>query len=102
MSHADAGLTPTGGLFMVQRIGSGRTVADIAADVDHSSVVRCQLDRTAARVDSRVRSMPHLTLRGLALIADRCRRSTLLTVDACIPSLESPLLRELAPVTGGR
>ncbi|MBP0645088.1 helix-turn-helix domain-containing protein, partial [Mycobacterium tuberculosis] len=82
--HGNARLTPAGRLIMVQRIGSGRAVAHVAAEmgisrttawrwwrrfrehgpaglVDRSSVARSHPRRTAACVETRVRIMRHLT-----------------------------------------
>ena len=94
MSHANARLTPAGRLIMVQRIGSGRAVAHVAAEmgissttawrwwrrfrehgtaglVDRSSVAHGHPRRTGACVEARVRIMRHLTRRGPVFIADK-------------------------------
>ncbi len=91
MSHANARLTPAGRLIMVQRIGSGRAVAHVAAErgisrttawrwwrrfrehgtaglVDRSSVAHGHPRRTGACVEARVRIMRHLTRRGPVFI----------------------------------
>ncbi|KIC56003.1 helix-turn-helix domain-containing protein, partial [Microbacterium hominis] len=122
MSHANARLTPAGRLIMVQRIGSGRAVAHVAAEmgisrttawrwwrrfrehgsaglVDRSSIAHSHPHRTAACVETRVRIMRHLTRRGPVFIADRLGLQAS-TVGRVLRRHEVPLLRELDPVTG--
>lgn len=122
MSHANARLTPTGRLIMVQRIESGRAVAHVAAEmgvsrttawrwwrrfreagpaglVDRSSVAHSHPHRTAACVETRVRIMRHLTRRGPMFIADRLGLQAS-TVGRVLRRHGAPLLRELDPVTG--
>ena len=122
MSHGNARLTPAGRLIMVQRIGSGRAVAHVAAEmgisrttawrwwrrfrehgpaglVDRSSVARSHPRRTAACVETRVRIMRHLTRRGPVFIADKLDLQAS-TVGRVLRRHRAPLLRELDPVTG--
>ena len=88
MSHANARLTPAGRLIMVQRIQSGRAVAHVAAEmgisrtaawrwwrrfrehgpaglVDRSSVAHSHPRRTAACVETRVKSRGVVSFRLL-------------------------------------
>lgn len=122
MSHANARLTPAGRLIMVQRIGSGRAVAHVAAEmgvsrttawrwwrrfrdlgpaglVDRSSVAHSHPHRTAACVEARVRIMRHLTRRGPVFIADKLGMQAS-TVGRVLRRYQGPLLCELDPVTG--
>lgn len=122
MSHANARLTPAGRLIMVQRIGSGRAVAHVAAEmgisrttawrwwrrfgeqgiaglVDRSSVAHAHPRRTDPCQETRVRIMRELTCRGPVFIAGKLgmRAST---VGRVLRRHHTPLLRELDPVTG--
>lgn len=122
MSHANARLAPAGRLIMVQRIGSGRAVAHVAAEmgvsrttawrwwrrfqehgpaglVDRSSVAHSRPHRTAACVETRVRIMRHLTRRGPVFIADKLGLQAS-TVGRVLRRHRVPLLRELDPVSG--
>ncbi|MFE4952520.1 IS481 family transposase, partial [Leifsonia sp. NPDC056665] len=122
MSHANARLTPAGRLIMVQRIGSGRPVAHVAAEMgvsrtaawrwwrrfqvegvpglqDRSSVARSHPHRTAACVETRARIMRELTHRGPVFIGARLGMHAS-TVGRILSRYHTPLLRELDPVTG--
>ncbi|TQM98098.1 transposase IS481 family protein [Microbacterium lacticum] len=122
MSHANARLTPAGRLIMVQRIGSGRAVAHVAAEmgisrttawrwwrrfrehgtaglVDRSSVAHGHPRRTGACVEARVRIMRHLTRRGPVFIADKLGLQAS-TVGRVLRRHGVSLLRGLDPVTG--
>ncbi|WP_157429225.1 IS481 family transposase, partial [Agromyces salentinus] len=122
MSHANARLTPAGRLIMIQRIQSGRPVAHVAAEMgvsrttawrwwrrfqehgriglaDRSSVARSHPQRTHACVETRVRIMRALTRRGPVFIAGRLGMQAS-TVGRVLTRHQTPLLRELDPVTG--
>lgn len=122
MSHANARLTPAGRLIMVQRIGQGRAVAHVAAEmgisrttawrwwcrfqqsgraglVDRSSVARSHPRRTSACGETRVRIMRELTRRGPVFIAGKLGMHAS-TVGRVLRRYQTPLLRELDPVTG--
>ena len=122
MSHGNARLTPAGRLIMVQRIGSGRAVAHVAAEMgisrttawrwwrrfrehgkeglrDRSSVAHTHPHRTGPCEETRVRVMRHLTRRGPVLIADKLGLQAS-TVGRVLRRHHVPLLRELDPVTG--
>lgn len=122
MSHANARLTPAGRLIMVQRIGAGRPVAHVAAEmgvsrqtawrwwrrfqaegrsglVDRSSVARTHPRRTPACVETRVRIARMLTRRGPVTIA-RLVGVPASTVGRVLTRYRVPLLRECDPVTG--
>ena len=122
MSHANARLTPAGRLVMVQRIGSGRPVAHVAAEMgisrtaawrwwrrfreegvsglqDRSSVARSHPHRTAACLETRVRIVRELTRRGPVSIAATLGMQPS-TVGRVLRRHRVPLLRELDPVTG--
>ena len=122
MSHANARLTPAGRLIMIQRIGSGRAVAHVAAEMgisrttawrwwrrfrehglaglqDRSSVAHSHPRRTGACVETRVRIMRDLTRRGPVFIAGKLGLQAS-TVGRVLRRHEVPLLRELDPVTG--
>ena len=122
MSHANARLTPAGRLIMVQRIGAGRAVAHVAAEMgisrttawrwwrrfrelgtaglsDRSSVARSHPRRTGSCQETRVRIMRALTRRGPVFIADRLGMQAS-TVGRVLRRHRVPLLRELDPVTG--
>lgn len=94
MSHTNARLTPAGRLIMVERIGSGRAVAHIAAEMgisrttawrwwrrfrehgaaglfDRSSTAHAHPNRTGPCLEARVRIMRHLTRRGPVFIAGK-------------------------------
>ena len=122
MSHANARLAPAGRLILVQRIQSGRAVAHVAAEmgisrttawrwwrrfqaqgpaglVDRSSVARSHPQRTGPCVETRVRIMRHLTRRGPVFIANKLSMHAS-TVGRVLRRYQTPLLRELDPVTG--
>ena len=122
MSHANARLTPAGRLIMVQRIGSRRAVAHVAAErgisrttawrwwrpfrehglaglQDRSSVARSHPRRTGACVETRVRIVRHLTRRGPVFIAGKLGLQAS-TVGRVLRRHQVPLLRELDPITG--
>ena len=122
MSHANARLAPAGRLIMIQRIGSGRAVAHVAAEMgvsrttawrwwrrfrehglaglqDRSSVAHSHPRRTGACVETRVRIMRHLTRRGPVFIAGKLGLQAS-TVGRVLRRHQAPLLRELDPVTG--
>lgn len=122
MSHANARLTPAGRLIMVQRIGSGRAVAHVAAEmgisrttawrwwrrfreegqaglVDRSSVARSHPNQTPACVETRVRIMRELSRRGPVFIAGKLGLQPS-TVGRVLRRHRMPSLRELDPVTG--
>lgn len=122
MSHANARLTPAGRLIMVQRIQSGRAVAHVAAEmgisrttawrwwrrfreqgavalVDRSSVARSHPLRTSPCQETRVRIMRELSRRGPVFIANKLGMQAS-TVGRVLRRNDTPLLRELDPVTG--
>lgn len=122
MSHANARLTPAGRLIMVQRIQSGRAVAHVAAEmgisrttawrwwrrfrehgpaglIDRSSTARSHPNRTGPCTEARVRILRHLTRRGPVFIASRLGMQAS-TVGRVLHRHQTPLLRELDPVTG--
>lgn len=107
---------------MVQRIGSGRAVAHVAAEMgvsrttawrwwrrfrehglaglrDRSSVARTHPHRTGACVETRVRIMRHFTRRGPVFIASKLGMQAS-TVGRVLSRHRAPLLRDLDPVTG--
>jgi transposase InsO family protein len=107
---------------MVQRIGSGRAVAHVAAEmgisrttawrwwrrfrehgpaglIDRSSVARSHPRQTGPCVETRVRIMRHLTRRGPVFIAGKLGLQAS-TVGRVLRRHQAPLLRELDPVTG--
>ena len=107
---------------MIQRIGSGRAVAHVAAEMgvsrttawrwwrrfrehglaglqDRSSVAHSHPRRTGACVETRVRIMRHLTRRGPVFIAGKLGLQAS-TVGRVLRRHQAPLLRELDPVTG--
>jgi len=122
VSHANARLTPAGRSILVQRIQSGRAVAHVAAEmgisrttawrwwrrfqaqgpaglVDRSSIARSHSHRTGPCVETRVRIMRHLTRRGPVFIANKLSMHAS-TVGRVLRRYQTPLLRELDPVTG--
>lgn len=122
MSHANARLAPAGRLILVQRIQSGRAIAHVAAEMgvsrttawrwwhrfceagiaglqDRSSVARSHPQRTGACVETRVRIMRALTRRGPMFIAGKLGMHAS-TVGRVLRRHQTPLLRELDPVTG--
>jgi transposase InsO family protein len=122
VSHGNARLAPAGRLILVQRIGSGRAVAHVAAEmgvsrttawrwwrrfqregvaglVDRSSVARSHPARTTACVETRVRIVRHLTHRGPVFIAGKLGMHAS-TVGRVLRRHQVPLLRDLDPVTG--
>ena len=122
MSHANARLTPAGRLTMVERIGAGRPVAHVAAEmgvsrttawrwwrrfraegraglVDRSSVARSHPRRTPACVETRVRIARMLTRRGPLTIA-RVVGVPASTVGRVLARHRVPRLAECDPVTG--
>lgn len=122
MSHANARLTPAGRLTMVQRIGAGRPVAHVAAEmgvsrttawrwwrrfqaeglaglVDRSSVAHSHPRRTSACAETRVRIARMLTRRGPLTIA-RLVGVPASTVGRVLTRHHTPLLRECDPLTG--
>lgn len=122
MSHANARLAPAGRLILVQRIQSGRAIAHVAAEMgvsrttacrwwhrfceagiaglqDRSSVARSHPQRTGACVETRVRIMRALTRRGPVFIAGKLGMHAS-TVGRVLRRHQTPLLRELDPVTG--
>lgn len=107
---------------MVQRIQSGRAVAHVAAEMgisrtaawrwwrrfresgvaglqDRSSVAHSHPRRTAPCVETRVRIMRELTRRGPVFIAGRLGMHAS-AVGRVLRRHQTPLLRELDPVTG--
>ncbi|MFV0533580.1 MAG: IS481 family transposase [Cumulibacter sp.] len=122
MSHANARLAPAGRLILVQRIQAGRAIAHVAAEMgvsrttawrwwhrfceagiaglqDRSSVARSHPQRTGACVETRVRIMRALTRRGPVFIAGKLGMHAS-TVGRVLRRHQTPLLRELDPVTG--
>jgi len=122
VSHANARLTPAGRFVMVQRIGAGRPVAHVAAEmgisrttawrwwrrfqaegcpglVDRPSVARTHPARTAACVETRVRMARMLSRRGPVWIGYHLGLPAS-TVGRVLARHQVPLLRECDPVTG--
>lgn len=122
MSHANARLAPAGRLILVQRIQAGRAIAHVAAEMgvsrttawrwwhrfceagiaglqDRSSVARSHPQRTGACVETRVRIIRALTRRGPVFIAGKLGMHAS-TVGRVLRRHQTPLLRELDPVTG--
>ena len=122
MSHANARLTPAGRLTMVQRIGAGRPVAHVAAEmgvsrttawrwwrrfqaegpaglVDRSSAARSHPRRTSACVETRVRIARMLTRRGPVAIG-RLVGLPASTVGRVLHRHRVPRLADCDPVTG--
>lgn len=122
MSHANARLAPAGRLVLVQRIGQGRPVAHVAAEmgvsrttawrwwrrfrsegvaglVDRSSVARSHPAKTSPCVETRVRIARMLSRRGPVWIGDRLGLPAS-TVGRILARHRTPLLRECDPVTG--
>ena len=122
MSHANARLTQAGRLIMIQRIGSGRAVAHVAAEmgvsrttawrwwrrfreagldglVDRSSVAKTHPRRTGPCLETRIRILRALSRRGPVFIAGRLGMQPS-TVGRVLRRHRVPLLRQLDPVTG--
>lgn len=122
MSHANARLAPAGRLILVQRIQTGRPIAHVAAEMgvsrttawkwwrrfreagvaglqDRSSIAHSRPQRTGVCVETRVRIMRALTRRGPVFIAGKLGMHAS-TVGRVLRRHQTPLLRELDPVTG--
>lgn len=122
MSHANARLTPAGRLTMVQRIGAGRPVAHVAAEmgvsrttawrwwrrfqaegraglVDRPSVARSHPRRTSACAETRVRIARMLTRRGPVAIG-RLVGLPASTVGRVLHRHRVPRLTDCDPLTG--
>ena len=122
MSHANARLTPAGRLTMVQRIGAGRPVAHVAAEmgvsrttawrwwrrfqaegraglVDRPSVARSHPRRTSACAETRVRIARMLTRRGPVAIG-RLVGLPASTVGRVLHRHRVPRLADCDPLTG--
>lgn len=122
MSHANARLTPAGRFVMVQRIGTGRPVAHVAAEmgvsrttawrwwrryqaqgraglVDRPSHARSHPHRTSACVEARIRIARMLSRRGPVWIGHHLDLPAS-TVGRVLARHRVALLRECDPLTG--
>ncbi|WP_183834980.1 IS481 family transposase [Cellulomonas hominis] len=122
MSHANARLTPAGRLTMVQRIGAGRPVAHVAAEmgvsrttawrwwrrfqaegraglIDRPSVAHTHPRRTSPCAETRVRIARMLTRRGPVTIG-RLVGLPASTVGRVLARHRVPRLADCDPVTG--
>jgi transposase InsO family protein len=122
VSHANARLTPAGRLVMVQRIGAGRPVAHVAAEmgvsrttawrwwrryqaegsaglVDRPSHAHSHPRRTPACTETRIRIARMLSRRGPMWIAHHLGVPAS-TVGRVLARHRVPLLRECDPLTG--
>ncbi len=122
MSHANARLTPAGRLVMVQRIGAGRPVAHVAAEmgvsrttawrwwrrfqvegkaglVDRPSTARSHPGRTSACAEARIRIARMLWRRGPVWIGHHLGLPAS-TVGRVLARHRVPRLAECDPLTG--
>lgn len=124
MSHANARLTPAGRWILVHRIGSGRAVAHVAAEMgvsrtcawrwwrrfqaegraglcDRSSVAKSHPNRTGVCVETRVKIVRALARRGPVFIGAKLGLPAS-SVGRILHRIGAPKLRDTDPITGQR